>query len=221
MRDCRRIKKLIDEADPPESLSFDAARHIADCESCRAFTDERTTLRSLLGSVTRVAAPGDFDIVLQRRLGERTAAVSRGRWFELGWYLRLGAATACLVAAVLVVQNALFTTAQKESVAETESKESVASTGRTTIVGPEETPAPGSTVPAAVAGPTTRVPTGLRAADRLSRGARSLTSAVVFMRGDDGEMEVSLPRVTVGAQPLLYTSSGAVRSQPSAIKTSF
>lgn len=225
MNDCRRIRKLIDEADAPDSLAYEAAGHLNSCAGCRAFSEERAALRELLGSAARVTAPGDFDTVLQKRLRERTAQktpwlAGRDGRFGLSWYLRVGAATAGLVVIAVLAQYGVFNT--KPQVSSPSPKEDAAR------VAPQDTETPSNpstlstnTPPGIAVGSGGTVINGGRASDgiRLRRGARSMDAAVVLVRGEDGEIEVPLPRVTVGAQPLLYTSAG--RAPVSAIKTSF
>src|SRR5580704_16586497 len=100
---CKRIRKLIDEADRPGNIPFEAARHTQTCESCSRFVDERIRLAELLDSTGRVTAPPDFNIVLRRRLRERSSA-RRAYWFTPAFTFKLAGAFAVLVCSMLLAQ---------------------------------------------------------------------------------------------------------------------
>src|SRR3954469_25315396 len=78
---CQACQIEIEELELGELLSEAARMHIRACSPCRAFHDERQSLRKLVGSLEPVAAPSDFDFRLRARL----AAVSNGgsRHFSL------------------------------------------------------------------------------------------------------------------------------------------
>lgn len=78
--DCRVMRRMIDEAESGESLSRQAAEHIAVCDSCREFRDQRARLRELVGSLQPVEAPPDFDMRLRARLVSERAGAA---WFSL------------------------------------------------------------------------------------------------------------------------------------------
>lgn len=227
--DCKQTRRMIDEADRPESLPFDASSHVAACPDCGSFAEERARLRSLLVSGTRVTVPVNFDAVLKSRLAEARAR-NGFAWLSPAGYLRLGGATAALVVMVFGAQYAgLFGT---DSTREQ----------RTAIVGnhqpavepiqPAPTPPainsydPGSRRTTVSANPYQRVnryqyrtvsagvPLEIPREDYLHED-----SGVMLVRGANGEGEVSLPMVSVGAQPLIYANAG--RRTARSIGTSF
>jgi len=228
---CSQTKRLIDEADRPDALSFEASNHVAACVSCESFADERARLRSLLASGTRVSVPMNFDAVLKAKLEESKRRFAFG-WLSSAGYLRLGAATAALIIMVVAAQQAgLFSGEQPQSAPETyvsvkEPPVPVAaepaggiSDGRGPVITvASHYPAPqfsrGNRGPARVAG--TGVPLELPGENYLHED-----TGVMLVRGPNGEGEVSLPMVSVGAQSLVFASAGASRRAPHTIGTSF
>ncbi len=103
MTNCNNIKKLIDEAEQPDLLSFEATHHLDACAPCRLFADERASLRDLLNGMPRVNAPMNFDAQLKARITTAKAKPTFA-WASPALYLRFGAATAALVVAVFVAQ---------------------------------------------------------------------------------------------------------------------
>ena len=225
---CNQSRKLIDEADNPESLPFAASSHVAVCASCESFAAERARLRSLLVSGPRVAVPVNFDAVLKSRLAE---AQSRGSfaWLSPAGYLRLGGATAALAVMVFAAQySGLFNRAPAG-----QPRITVAGQEQATAIAPTQpqvspgivVPAVGTSTPslskpvrranvygAAGAGVPVRVPSE----DYLHEDG-----GVMLVRGPNGEGEVSLPMVSVGAQSMVYASAGASRRPARTIGTSF
>ena len=65
---CRMVRREIDESELNVRLSDQIQAHMASCPSCRAFRDERTRLRQLVGSLEPVTAPADFDLRLRARI---------------------------------------------------------------------------------------------------------------------------------------------------------
>lgn len=108
MTNCNQIKRMIDEADQPEIMPFEATHHLNACASCRMFADERAGLRALLNGIPRVNAPINFDAQLKARINTAKAKPAFS-WFSPALYLRFGAASAALLIAVFVAQyNGLF-----------------------------------------------------------------------------------------------------------------
>ena len=218
---CNYIKKLIDEADKSDLLSFEVNEHIGRCGDCERFASERAGLRRLLASESRVSVPINFDAILKARLAEAKAR-SAFSWLSTPGYLRLGAATAGLVIMIFAAQYAgVF------------SDRSNRAASQAVATGPPAAPptfqaAPPTIVPAPVTiGSSSKVreyssrnPRGGRA-DVVARGRTipggyftAEDGGVVLVRGRNGEMDVPMPTVSVGAQPLLYVSAGqrAVRN---------
>jgi hypothetical protein len=223
MMGCNYIKKLIDEADKSDLLSFEVNEHIGRCGDCERFANERAGLRKLLASESRVSVPMNFDAMLKARLAEAKAR-SAFSWLSSPGYLRLGAATGGLVIMIFAAQYAgLFSDRSNRAV------ESKAAATAPPPAPPTLNPAaPPIIVPAPVTiGSTSKV---REYYSRNSRGGRADVVArgrttpggyftaedggVVLVRGRNGEMDVPMPTVSVGAQPLLYVSAGqrAVRN---------
>ena len=237
MKGCKYIKGLIDEAERPELLSFEVNDHISRCGDCESFANDRAQLRRLLASGTRVTAPVNFDAMLSVRLGE-TRARGAFSWLSPAGYLRLGAATAGLVIMIFAAQQVGLFSGQSSREAKSATEVSAKA--------PEVQPLPGSaSQPRAEAAPdhgeiTTpggrelgrlgstvlRSSRNLRGAVVLSREAAPAgystadEGGVVLLRGPNGSMDVPMPTVSVGAQPLLYVSAGQ-RPVRSSVGTSF
>ena len=219
MNGCKYIKERIDQAEKPDVLSFEVNEHIGQCNDCERFANQRAALRKLVAGGTRVSAPINFDAMLKARLAEVKAQRSFW-WLGSPGYLRLGAVTAGLLVMIFAAQyTGLFSDDTKR-----------ANESRAGHVEAQPTPAPfdrapsvpdvvGPIVPVAVV--STRQPYGgssnmsrVRRSDAVvgSTAAASYLSAedggVVLVRGRNGDMDVRVPTVSVGAQPLLYVSAG-------------
>src|SRR5262245_17416811 len=107
MKGCNYISQQIDEADKPDMLSFEVTQHISRCVDCESFAGERAGLRMLLASGARVNAPLNFDAMLKTRLAEAKSRQAFS-WFSPAGYMRLGAATACLVVMIFPEQYAVL-----------------------------------------------------------------------------------------------------------------
>jgi hypothetical protein len=73
---CREVRREIDQSELGQSLSANAETHLALCAPCAEFRGERSRLRELVGALTPVTAPPDFDMRLRARLA-REREVSR------------------------------------------------------------------------------------------------------------------------------------------------
>jgi hypothetical protein len=219
MNGCKYIKERIDEAEKPDLLSFEVTEHIGQCADCERFAIERATLRKLVAGDTRVSAPINFDAILNARLAEVKARRSFW-WLSSTAYLRLGAATAGLVVMIFAAQYAGLFSDNAKHPNESQSREAMQI---------PTTPTPGDralSVPSVVAPTGSVVAGGVRqypGSSGTPRGRRSdivvgrattagyLTAedgGVVLVRGRNGDMDVQMPTVSVGAQPLLYVSAG-------------
>src|ERR1041384_7730170 len=113
MKGCNYIKRMIDEADKADLLSFEINEHISHCGDCERFANERTALRGLLASDRRGSAPMNFYALLKARLGE-VKARNAFSWFSAPGIMRLGAATAGVVIILFAAQyTGLFSDKQK------------------------------------------------------------------------------------------------------------
>ncbi|HYP25683.1 MAG TPA: hypothetical protein VE262_03105 [Blastocatellia bacterium] len=234
---CKQVKRFVDEADNPALLPYEAASHLDSCAPCKQFAQERATLRELLASTERVSAPVNFDAVLRARLAERVSSRTPA-WLAPAFLFRFGAATAVLAVAIIAAgTGGLFTgpqtgTGEQARLAEVKQPESNKAGGSVaTALGQPDT------APEVVTGPS-RAQSAQTAQVRYSRvnprtvrgGARDLNGmaarevsvqdgAVVLVRGKDGEREMPMPTVSVGAQSLLYQNAG--RPVVSHVRASF
>ncbi len=235
---CNQVKKQIDEADRPDILPFEANAHVASCSDCSAFADERARLRELLALDSRVTVPANFDAMLRARLKERTTKRTFS-WFDAAFLWRTGAATAALIVVVAGAQYAGFFTGSDQN----SSSNQIAAAGSTVTpkapapapnkeITPPETGSPAVasennhplTASASLPVHYTTPPRHARHAQPEPRtaGQRGLSEAdmpVVLVVARDGEIEVPMPTVSVGAQPLLYVNAG--RQTPQNVKTTF
>ena len=214
MNGCKYIRKRIDEADQPDLLPFDVSDHIGQCNECERFANERSALRQLVAAGTRISAPINFDAVLKARLAE---VKSRSSFWWLGSpaLLRLGAATTGAVAMLVLVQYTGWLSNNTPP-----ASEPIAS-----HVIPAPTPDSPQLLPLPGQPPSTPDIIGaerpVSPKSKPSNGRRPVpvdsAMAAGFVTGEDGgvvllrrngDMDVQMPTVSVGAQPLLYVSAG-------------
>ncbi|MFY9609611.1 MAG: hypothetical protein WAU45_13460 [Blastocatellia bacterium] len=234
MVSCNRTKRLIDEADHPESLSFEASSHVASCSDCESFAEDRARLRRLLASGSRVSVPMNFDAVLKSRLADAKARSAFG-WLNPAGYLRLVAATAGLVVVVFAAQYAGLFRNEHPAL---EPQRPMEEAGNSPARRPAQTPA---TVPASIISSGAVRVAATAGRHQYLRRVREMArtdsagvpleipgedylhqdGGVMLVRGSNGEGDVSLPMVSVGAQSLVYANAGASRRTTRTIGTSF
>lgn len=241
MKVCNEIKRQIDEADDLQSVAPEVARHMAACIDCRRFADERAALRALIASTARVNAPVNFDAVLTARLAE-VKADRRLAWLNLAFYLRLGAATALLTVAVFVAQyKGLFNVQQPTPFSPTD--EQSLSGLIANAIGkqlpdqyidlPVSVKAEPPTVEPRLPGELAVSPGGGRVRPAAGRGRGPAVPMVtpdevgmddvgaVLIPGRNGEHDITVPTVSVGAQPLVYVNAGRQPQPGRAVPVSF
>lgn len=218
MKVCNHIREQIDEADKPDLLSFEVTGHIAECPDCERFAGERSALRMLVASSARVSAPINFDAVLNARLAE-VKARRASWWLGSPVYFRLGAAAAGLVIMVFAAQYTGLISDQSKRPAEPVTLDGLAHGPDINLKLDEKLPVPPPQGPVIIA-PGPQYPVAHSSASVSGRPRRSgggvaaptyLTAedgGVVLVRGQNGEMDVQMPTVSVGAQPLLYVRAG-------------
>jgi hypothetical protein len=241
MKVCNEIKRRIDEADHVESFDLDIARHTAACADCRRFAGERAALRELVASTARVTAPINFDAMLHARLAEVKAHRPLA-WLNAAFYLRAGATMAALVVAVLVGQyTGLFNASPTKKITQPEAGSPFTAVTPPTSSQPEspvvspsvnakdndvargDAPSgrPTSTALAVNGRGGNHLPASHSGSRRGSgvplvtpEEAGMVDSGAIFIPGRNGQHDVTVPTVSVGAQPLIYVN--ASRQQPSA-----
>jgi hypothetical protein len=212
MKGCNYIRECIDEADKPNLLSFEITEHIAHCNDCERFANERTALRTLVASSARVSAPANFNATLNARLADVKARRSLW-WLSSPGYLRLGAAAAGLVVMIFAAQyGGLFSkpdqsvgtaTPQYEASQPPPTDDLVLRTAPLPPV--SELPSVVAVTPVKVTAPRREVPVRRGIPDGYLAAE---DGGVVLVRGQNGDMDVQMPTVSVGAQPLLYVGGG-------------
>lgn len=105
---CQTCRIEIEELGTSERLSDEARAHLSICALCRAFHDERQSLKRLIGGLGAVSAPPDFDFRLRARISAaKTAGNHRSPWRSfLASAPAIGlAATFALLVAGVVIYN--------------------------------------------------------------------------------------------------------------------
>lgn len=240
MKVCNEIKRLIDEADQPDMLSFEVSNHLSVCDLCKSFANERAALRSLLASGNRVSVPDNFNAMLNARIAEAKAKQAFS-WLSPASFMRLGAATAAVAVMVFAAQYTDLFSRGDQAMQPESQVASAATTSAAEAPKPEVVTAQdgdingfGDIVPRHSprgAGLPVRIAQTHR--DYQRRGARiattseapdnypSIESGVVLVRGPNGEREVPMPTISVGAQPLLYVNAGRQSQPVRSVATSF
>jgi hypothetical protein len=246
---CNEIKRRIDESDSVESFDPNINRHMDACSECRQFAGERAALRGLLASTARVTAPVNFDAVLHARLAEVKARRPLA-WLNAAFYLRAGAATAALVVAAMVTQyTGLFTTAPTEQAnppvptnqfAANQPGAEGATQANQTPPAPAILPAgrqmaqanaaaahPPATLAMNAGGshrPRMANATARRNADVpliTPEEAGMVDSGAIFIPGRNGQRDMTVPTVSLGAQPLIYVNASRQQQPARAVSVSF
>jgi hypothetical protein len=103
---CQRCRIEIEELETSERLSDEARTHLSVCALCRAFHDERQSLKRLIGGLGTVNAPPDFDFRLRARISAAKASGNR----HSSWRSFLASAPAIGLAAsfALLVTGVIF-----------------------------------------------------------------------------------------------------------------
>jgi hypothetical protein len=106
---CRTCQFEIEELEMNARLGDEARAHLSACSVCRAFHDERQSLKELIESLPPVNAPQDFDIKLRARINAaRSGGNHRPAWRSFiasAPATALAATFALLVAGVLIYKQ--------------------------------------------------------------------------------------------------------------------
>ncbi|HJQ26717.1 MAG TPA: hypothetical protein VKA60_22565 [Blastocatellia bacterium] len=239
MKVCSEIKRRIDEADDVESFDIEVSRHTDACADCRRFAGERAALRQLLATAAKVTAPPNFNAVLEARLADVKSRPPLA-WLNAAFYLRVGAATAALAVAVLVAQyNGLFNRSRVEPAPTPAVADATASTAAEIqrqlswqFMNPPA-PAPASNLLAgrsevAVVAMDARAGNHLRSVRRGAGvpllapvDAAFVDSGAILIPGKNGGHDITVPTVSVGAQPMIYVNAGRQPQTGRAVPVSF
>jgi hypothetical protein len=240
MKVCDRMKRLIDEADQPDALSFEVSNHLSVCADCKSFAHERAALRNMLVSSKRVSVPVNFDAMLNARIAEAKAKRAFS-WLSAPSFMRLGTATAAVAVLVFVAQYGnLFSNGTQVAQPGDSTASAIntppAQTPKPPVVTPQELDPnhlghivpqhslPGASLTAKVSqAPRDYQRRGIRLATASSARSDypSIDGGVVLVRGPNGEREVPMPTISVGAQPLLYVNAGRGAQPARTTATSF
>jgi hypothetical protein len=227
---CIRIRRQIDEADQPDSLDFETIRHTEACGECLRFADDRHALRRLLASESRVSAPANFDAMLRARLRERVE--QKPSWLSPAAYLRVGAATAALLVAVVAGQQYGLFRGQESAIPSDNGAVELSNGATPSLTQPDQHPESEIETKAA----TTVATGGVRASTAAQKPTRPRRHEPVYLEpevlgydnvgvgvlvmGENGERVVRVPPVSAGAQLPLYVNPGN-RKSAKAVQTSF
>jgi hypothetical protein len=74
---CEAIRRELDEILLSESCSAAALEHLSQCNDCQEFHRKQTRLRQIVGGLSTVTAPADFDFRLRSRLASESTDSSR------------------------------------------------------------------------------------------------------------------------------------------------
>jgi hypothetical protein len=129
-KDCREMRREIDQSELGQRLSEQAEQHLAGCPACAGFSAERSSLRELVGSLQPVTAPADFDIRLRARIAREHEARARQPFIFRFVMSAPGIAVAAL--AVMLVGSIVWfsqrtTTESSKTAATTSGKETATS----------------------------------------------------------------------------------------------
>jgi hypothetical protein len=136
---CQTCQIQIEELELGEHLSEAARAHMTACAPCRAFHDERLSLRRLVGSLGPVAAPPDFEFRLRARLA--AASNGGGRHLSLRSFLSSAPAVALAASFALLVAGVIIYK-QMKSGAVTNKQNEIAQSGKLPSVNTIPTPSP-------------------------------------------------------------------------------
>jgi hypothetical protein len=216
---CSKIRSIIDEVDRPDVLPFEAVDHLATCQGCQIFASDRTSLRTLLASDTRVTVPVNFNAVLTQRLTEIKAPKSF--WFSAAGFVRLGGATAALAVALLASQyGGLFsgaqeTPAERPSIAMEKEEPTVTPTQPAQPNDPPAIPAIRPQTQLASRDTRLRTPAAKEPETRHDRGG--VPNFIVIDQG----REVTVPMMTVSLGMQQQVLNSSARQQPRSADISY
>ena len=240
---CNKIKRIIDEADRPNEFPLEAAGHLAGCPDCQGFADERAKLRELTGSVARVAAPANFNALLNERLSRvRSQRSSQwSSWLSPVGFLRVGTAAAGLVVVFVALQyGGILSTRTPTGDARQQDDETLALQNAGPKAGGEQPPAVSSSAAPLVPDVRESAPglhdtavTTVRssqlsrptsrstnvAASRTTRGSREGGPPLFLIRDNNGDRTYPMIPVSAGMQQALNASAG--RQQPRSLDISY
>jgi hypothetical protein len=96
--ECRLAQQEVDQLELRAVLSNQTLAHLASCPACSEFREQRARLRELVGSLSPVTAPADFDLRLRARI-----AAQRQRATPRTFFTSFVLSTPAMAAAGLVV----------------------------------------------------------------------------------------------------------------------
>jgi hypothetical protein len=145
-RQCRHVRREIDDSELNLRLSDQVQAHIASCPDCHEFRDERTRLRQLVGSLEPVTAPADFDLRLRARIAAERQRPARASLFPhfLVSTPAMAAAAVIIMLAASIVWFSQRSEDQSPIVAQSGSASEKPRNGEAPTAGKETNPNPAS-----------------------------------------------------------------------------
>lgn len=209
---CQKCKTEIEDRDSRrEYLSNAAEVHLASCETCRLFGEERLALRRLVGELERVSAPADFEFRMRARLAaERSRSAPPVAWFNFSTTAISWPLAGCLA---LVVSASLYFQQQRPDAPATppveQSRAATASSPQTPVaeIAPQSEQATGTeTLPGVEVASLKNVPAPRRRAVAARLSGR--TNVLRELNRDEESTSTSLTATTPR-----FATGGATRSE--------
>ncbi|MEN3330223.1 MAG: hypothetical protein V7638_5030 [Acidobacteriota bacterium] len=97
-KNCKLIRRELDELMLGEAWSAAATEHLRECAECREFHVQQTKLRKIVGSLGTVEAPADFDFRLRARLANDSSSGP-----AIYWRLMRGGMVAAAMAVIVLL----------------------------------------------------------------------------------------------------------------------
>lgn len=205
---CQTCRIEIEELGAAERLGDVARAHLSVCALCRAFHDERQSLKRLIGGLGAVNAPPDFDFRLRARI---SAAKDAGNHHS-SWRSFLASAPAIGLAAsfALLVAGVFFYNQMKSNSSTTENP--VAASAEL----PEQKPVQASVNPAPAAGAPEDAPRASGAIGKDDAGSAAVAVKGSGSRKADSNRNVARrdsSQPSANDSPIISNDT-AVRSAP-------
>jgi hypothetical protein len=108
--DCKLIRRDIEEMELGKEPRSNVQQHIEQCSSCREFFESDRKVRQMVGSLTPVEAPADFDFRLSARIAQHSSRRVGGWNFSLAIPSAVVAALALVVVGIFAFRSSTVQT---------------------------------------------------------------------------------------------------------------